>query len=135
MRAELVKTEKVSDTMTKLTNKTAIEMALSFVPAEETALREKLEKIAEGFAKKSTAERKPSAKQVENDEIRIKILDFLLEDTSKGFRISEICAAVPELEDASSQRVSGLLRPLILHGRVTKFVDKRASYFQALPLA
>lgn len=120
--------------MTKLTNKTAIEMALTFVPAEETALREKLEKIAEGFAKKSTAERKPSAKQVENDELRIKILDLLLEDASKGFRISDICAGVPELEDASSQKISGLLRPLILHGRVEKYIDKRVTYFKVMPM-
>lgn len=118
----------------KITKKNALEMALTFIPENETELRDKLTAMIEIVARKSDAPRKPSAKQVENDEIRIKILDFLLEDTSKGFRISEICAAVPELEDASSQRVSGLLRPLILHGRVTKFVDKRASYFQALPL-
>lgn len=134
MRAELVKTEKVSDTMTKLTNKTAIEMALTFIPAEETALREKLEKIAEGFAKKSTAERKPSAKQVENDAIRSKILDFLRDDSDKGFRISEICAGVPELADATSQRVSGLLRTLYLNGMVDKYVDKRVTYFKAMDI-
>lgn len=121
--------------MAKLTNKTAIEMALTFVPEDQTDLREKLEKIAEGFAKKSTAERKPSKKQVENDDLRVKILDVLLENPDKGFRISEICAAVPELEDASSQKISGLLRPLILHGRVVKYVDKRVTFFQVIPLA
>lgn len=120
--------------MTKLTNKTAIEMALTFVPAEETALREKLEKIAEGFAKKSDAPRKPSAKQVENDAVRVKILDFLNSDPDKGFRISEICAGVPELEDATSQRVSGLLRTLFLNGQVDKYIDKRVTYFKVMPM-
>ena len=120
--------------MTKLTNKTAIEMALTFVPENETELRDKLSHIAEGFAKKSDAPRKPSAKQVENDDLRVKILDLLLEDASKGFRVSDICAAVPGLEDASSQKISGLMRPLILHGRVEKFVDKRVTFYRVMPM-
>ena len=120
--------------MTKLTNKTAIELALSFVPAEETALREKLEKIAEGFAKKSNHERKPSAKQVENDGIRAQILELLETDPDKGFRISEICAGVPALEGASSQRVSGLLRTLFLNGQIDKYIDKRVTYFKVMPM-
>lgn len=92
-------------------------------------VREKLMAMKEQAIKKNTAPRKPSKSQVENDELRIKILDFLIEaDAPK--RISEICAAIPELEDASSQKVSGLLRPLILHGRVEKFVDKRVTFFQ-----
>ena len=120
--------------MTKLTNKTAIEMALTFVPAEEVELREKLEKVAEGFAKKSSGERKPSAKQIENDAIRGKILEMLSADPDKGFRISEICAGVPELADASSQRVSGLLRTLYLNGQVDKYIDKRVTYFKVMPM-
>lgn len=120
--------------MTKLTNKTAIEMALTFVPAEETALREKLEKIAEGFAKKSDAPRKPSAKQVENDAIRGKILDFLNSDPDKGFSISDIKGEIPELADATSQRVSGLLRTMYMGAMITKYVDKRVTYFQAITL-
>ena len=92
-------------------------------------VREKLMAMKEQAIKKNTAPRKPSKSQVENDELRIKILDFLIEaDAPK--RISEICAAISELEDASSQKVSGLLRPLILHGRVEKFVDKRVTFFQ-----
>lgn len=120
--------------MTKLTNKTAIELALSFVPAEEVELREKLTHIAEGFEKKSNHERKPTAKQVENVAIRTEILDFLRGDTSKGYTISDIKAGVPALADASSQRVSGLMRPLVLGALVTKYTDKRVTYFQAVTL-
>ena len=120
--------------MTKLTNKTAVEMALTFVPAEETELREKLEKIASSFAKKSNTERKPSAKQIENDAIRGKILEVLSADPDKGFRISEICASVPELAEASSQRVSGLLRTLHLNGQIDKYVEKRITYFKVMSM-
>ena len=121
-------------TMTKLTNKTAIEMAMTFIPADEVELREKLEKVAASFAKKATGERKPSAKQIENDAIRGKILEMLSADPDTGFRISEICAGVPELADASSQRVSGLLRTLYLNGQVDKYVDKRVTYFKVMPM-
>ena len=120
--------------MAKLTNKTAIEMALTFVPEDQADLREKLEKIAEGFAKKSTAERKPSAKQVENDSIRQDILNLLNSDPDKGFTIAEIKAEIPALNDATSQRVSGLLRTLYMGAMITKYVDKRVTYFQAIPL-
>lgn len=118
----------------KLTNKTAIEMALTFVPVEETELREKLEKIGEGFAKKSTAERKPSAKQVENDSIRQEILTVLNSEPDKGFTIADIRAHVPELAEATSQRVSGLLRTLYMGAMITKYVDKRVTYFQAIAM-
>ena len=111
----------------KMTKKVALEMALTFVPDKLTAM-------IETVSKKSDAPRKPSAKQVENDAVRVKIMDFLNSDPDKGFRISEICAGVPELADATSQRVSGLLRTLFLNGMVDKFVDKRVTYFKVMPM-
>lgn len=120
--------------MTKLTNKTAIEKAMTFIPEAETELLDKLAKVAEGFAKKSTAERKPSKTQLANDAIRGKILDLLASDPDKGFRISEICAGVPELADATSQRVSGLMRTLHLNGQVEKYTEKRVTYFKVMPM-
>ena len=118
----------------KMTKKVALEMALTFVPENETELRDKLTAMIETVSKKSDAPRKPSAKQVENDAVRVKIMDFLNSDPDKGFRISEICAGVPELADATSQRVSGLLRTLFLNGMVDKFVDKRVTYFKVMPM-
>ena len=114
----------------KITTVKALDYVLTSceIPDE---IREKLEKMKEQAEKKNSAPRKPSAKQVENDDLRIKILDFLIE-ASEPKRISEICENVPELEDASSQKVSGLLRPLILHGRVEKFTDKRMTYFKVV---
>ena len=118
-------------TMTnKLTNKTAIEKAMTFIPETETELLDKLAKVAESFAKKSNAERKPSKAQLANDAIRGKILDLLNTDPDKGFRISDICAGVPELAEASSQKVSGLMRTLVLDLKVEKYVDKRVTYFK-----
>lgn len=122
-------------TMTnKLTNKTAIEKAMTFIPETETELLDKLAKVAESFAKKSNAERKPSAKQMENDAIRGKILDLLNTEPEKGFSIADIKAGVPELAEATSQRVSGLLRTMFMGAQITKYVDKRVTYFQAITL-
>ena len=119
------------DTMAtnKMTTVKALEVALSYVPADMADVVEKLEKMKEQAIKKNTAPRKPSKSQIENDELRVKILDFLIEENAPK-RISEICEGIPELEDASSQKISGLLRPLILHGRVEKFIDKRVTFFQ-----
>lgn len=116
----------------KMTTVKALEIALSYVPADMTDVVEKLEKMKEQAIKKNTAPRKPSAKQAENDAVRAEILDFLREDADRGFRISEICAGVPALNDATSQRVSGLLRTLYLNGMVDKYVDKRITYFKAM---
>lgn len=113
----------------KMTTVKALEVALSYVPADMADVVEKLEKMKEQAIKKNTAPRKPSKSQIENDELRVKILDFLIEEDAPK-RISEICEGIPELEDASSQKISGLLRPLILHGRVEKFIDKRVTFFQ-----
>lgn len=120
------------------TNKMTTVMALDYVldnyggmddfPVE---VKEKLLKMKEQAVKKNTAPRKPSAKQMENDAVREQIMDFLREADSPK-RISEICAGVPALNDATSQRVSGLLRTLFLNGMVDKFVDKRVTYFKVM---
>lgn len=98
------------------------------VPAD---VLEKLEHMKEQALKKSNSPRKPSTKQIENDAIRESIMAFLRE-SNEPKRISEICAGVPALNDATSQRVSGLMRTLFLNGMVDKFVDKRVTYFKIM---
>lgn len=126
----------------KVTKKIALEYCIKYIEMDDSwtstydpdEIIAKLKSMIDQLDKKSTTERKPSAKQVENDAIRSKILDFLRDDSDKGFRISEICAGVPELADATSQRVSGLLRTLYLNGMVDKYVDKRVTYFKAMDI-
>ena len=113
-----------------MTTAKAIDIALQYIPADQKEAIDKLTHIKAQATKKSNAPRKPSAKQVENDAIRGEILNFLRNADSPK-RISEICAAIPALNDATSQRVSGLMRTLHLNGQVEKFVDKRVTYFKA----
>ena len=102
---------------------------MSYIPKDRTDLLDKFKHMIEQAKKKNSSERKPSASQVANDELRIQILDFMI---AMGVpqTVSDICANVPGLEDASSQKISGLMRPLILHGRVERFVDKRKTYYR-----
>ena len=115
----------------KMTTVKAIDYVLTSCEIPED-VREKLEHMKAQAIKKNSAERKPSAKQVENDAIRAEILEFLNSDADRGFRISEICAGVPALNGASSQKVSGLLRTLFLNGQIDKYIDKRVTYFKVM---
>ena len=101
---------------------------ISDFPAD---VREKLEHMKEQAAKRSSAERKPSKSQLANDAIRVDIMKFLRE-SNEPRRVSEIAAAIPELNGASSQRISGLMRTLFLNGQVDKFVDKRITYYKVM---
>ena len=116
---------------TRMTTAKAIDIALQYVPADQKEVIDKLVHIKEQATKKSNASRKPSAKQVENDAIRGEILDFLRNADSPK-TIADIKAAIPALNDATSQRVSGLMRTLFVGAQVTKFVDKRVTYFEAV---
>ena len=115
----------------KMTTVKAIDYVLTSCEIPED-VREKLEHMKAQAIKKNSAERKPSAKQVENDAIRAEILEFLNSDADRGFRISEICEGVPALNGASSQKVSGLLRTLFLNGQIDKYIDKRVTYFKVM---
>lgn len=94
-------------------------------------VREKLEHMKAQAIKKNSAERKPTAKELENTAIRTEILN-LLRNSNRPMTISDIKSGVPALNNATSQRVSGIMRPLILGALVAKFVDKRITYFEAV---
>ena len=131
MRAELVKTEKGSDTMTnKMTYVKALEMAISALPEgfDEEAM-EKLIACKASYEKrnasKSKGERKPTKKQIENEGIKARIVELLTDH--EPMQAKEVAA---ELELSSSQQASALLRQLVEAGTVEKIVEKRVSRFQ-----
>lgn len=150
MRAELVKTEKGSDTMTnKMTYVDALRTVLSLVDAEKmypnpvwaegmevtpkefsgADLLEKLEACKASYEKrnasKSKGERKPTKKQIENEGIKARIVELLT--GHEPMQAKEVAA---ELELSSSQQASALLRQLVEAGTVEKVVEKRVSRFQ-----
>lgn len=77
-------------------------------------------------------DRKPTAKQTENEGLKTAILDWLTERADKKFTITEIWKGVPALAenpDMSNQRVSAVVRQLLLENLVVREEIKRKAYF------
>ena len=112
--------------MEKITNVKAINYVLDNceVPAD---VKEKLEKMREQFVKKNSAERKPTANQVENQGYKADILAYL--GTVDKATITDLMKGVPSLAELSNQRVSAIVRQLKDNGEVTREEIKRKAYF------
>lgn len=85
-----------------------------------TALRASIEK-------KNTADRKPTATQTANGNIKAEILAVLADGTART--VTEIMSAVPTLNGASNQKASALVRQLVEDGAVKREEVKRKAYF------
>lgn len=79
------------------------------------------------LARKKNANRKPSTAQLENKKYRATLLDAL---TDEGQTIKAICKAVPEFNEFTSQKMTGLLKPLIEEGKVVKEYDKKTAVYR-----
>ena len=112
--------------MEKMTNVKAINYVLGNceIPAD---VKEKLEKMREQFVKKNSAERKPTANQVENQGYKADILAYL--GTVESATITDLMKAVPSLAELSNQRVSAIVRQLKDSGEVVREEIKRKAYF------
>lgn len=77
--------------------------------------------------KKNTSDRKPSATQTANENIKTEILAVLADGTSRT--VTEIMSAVLSLNGASNQKASALVRQLVEEGSVKREVVKRKAYF------
>ena len=112
--------------MEKMTNVKAINYVSGNceVPAD---VKEKLEKMREQFVKKNSAERKPTANQVENQGYKADILAYL--GTVERATITDLMKAVPSLAELSNQRVSAIVRQLKDSGEVVREEIKRKAYF------
>ena len=78
--------------------------------------------------KKNGAIKKPTAKQTANEGIKGAILDAM--ENGERYRIADLLKVVVDLpEDMTPQRMSALVRQLILEGAVTRTEEKRVAYF------
>ena len=114
----------------KMTYAIAIDKALAGELTPEVI--EKLEALKASLAKKSGAERKPTARQTENAAVRTTLVDFIAEnfvEGSDGFTVSDLLKECPAVEGKSNQYVSALLRQAVLAGEVSKGTVKRRTYF------
>lgn len=112
--------------MTKMTYVAALELAIAAI-ADNTEAAEKLTALKAQIAKKATAERKPTATQTANEGFKSAILAGM--ESGKGYTISELLKAIPELSELSNQRVSAIVRQLKDEGLLSREEIKRKAYF------
>ena len=79
------------------------------------------------LAKKNSAEKKPTAVQLANENLKAEILNFM--EIGKKYTITDLMKSVPCLADLSNQRVSALVRQLKDSGSVERTEEKRKAYF------
>jgi len=125
-------------TNNKLTNKKALEIAITAIETSSFStsdfktdeIVEKLSKMLVQTEKKSSSERKPTAKQEANKKLEAIILDYLNAQT-EGKTVTDMMKEIPELDGMSNQKVSSLVKPLKDDGTIIKEVIKGRSYFSA----
>ena len=94
--------------------------------AENEALVNFIDHEVELLAKKNSADRKPTAKQVENSGIGASILASM--EKNHLYTVSELMKFV-DIPDFTNQRCSAIVRGLVTDGKVTRTEDKRKAYF------
>lgn len=123
--------------MTKLTSKVALSYAVAILTNAEVnkdftseQIVEKLNSMIAQLDKKSGSEKKLTEQQIQNGSFKTDIL-ILLSD-GKARTATEILNEVPNFEgtNMTNQRVSALLRQLILDGKVVKDIVKGKSFFK-----
>ena len=77
--------------------------------------------------RKNSAERKPTARQVENQGVKAQILDWMEPETQ--YQAAEVVKTCPACEGMSVQKVSALLSQLHAEGSLSKTVDKRKNFY------
>jgi hypothetical protein len=95
------------------------------IPAD---VAEKLEGMIAQLDKRSSAERKPSARQVENEVLMTKTFEAM--EANRWYAVAE---CIKEFDfypsDISPQRVSSLMTKLVENKLVERKVEKRKVYF------
>jgi hypothetical protein len=77
---------------------------------------------------KKSASKKPSKKNEENEVLKTKIVE-VLGTFENGATVSEILGASEDFNGMSNQKISALVRQLVLDGTVVKTTDKKKSIF------
>ena len=90
---------------------------------------EKLSALRDQYVKRASAERKPTAKQVENAGFKSDILAWMEPDAK--YLSVDVAKGVPSIVAAgiSVQRVSAMLTQLVNDGAIIRTEDKRKSFY------
>ena len=112
----------------KITKREKFEMLLKIETVKENPmLVEFIEHEIELLAKKNGSDKKPTATQSANNELKDAILDAM--ETGKKYTITDIIKTVPECAELTNQKVSALVRQLLLANLVERVEEKKKAYF------
>ena len=101
--------------------------------AENAMLVEFIDHEVELLTKKNSTEKKPTAKQTANEDIKAEVLKLMGEDPTRLFTVTELTKEVPNLpEDMSVNRMTALLRQLKIAGLVERTEDKRKALYRII---
>ena len=115
----------------KMTYVAALTYALENCQMPEE-VREKLDSLRAQQMKRNSGDKKPTKTQQANANLREVVLN-VLRNEGKPMTVTEVFNAMSDNpEVASTQKVSALMRQLLLEGKVVKTVEKRVSYFSAV---
>lgn len=113
--------------MEKITNVKALSYILTNCELPEE-VKSKVEAMKASYEKKASAERKPTATQTENANFKEAILAFLADGNK--YTVSDMMKGIPSIAELSNQRVSAIVRQLVVSGEVIRVEEKRKAYFQ-----
>lgn len=113
--------------MEKITNVKALSYILTNCELPEE-VKAKVEAMKASYEKKASAERKPTATQTENVTFKEAILAFLADGNK--YTVSDMMKGIPSIAELSNQRVSAIVRQLVVSGEVIRVEEKRKAYFQ-----
>ncbi len=116
----------------KMTYRKALDYAIANLPVDAPAeVTDKLNALIAQRDKKAASPKKLTAAQEANIGVKDAIMYFLSANTETGFTCSDLLKLVPELEGRSNQYASALMSQLFKDGKVTKYTEKRRTYFKA----
>lgn len=77
--------------------------------------------------KKNLKVKKPTARQIENENLKDVILDIMVAGTQ--YTIADLQSMSPSLAELSNQRISAILSQLVEDKAVERIIKSRKSYF------
>ena len=81
---------------------------------------------------KKSGAKKPTPTQLENETLKNAILEFLSSEGENCFTVTELTQKVDALQGRTTQKVSALMRQLLLDGLVERTTNKNRTYFNKL---
>lgn len=109
----------------KMTNKKALEWALTQNPSEEVA--EKLKNMIASIDKKANAPKKPTATSAENEKHKLALLAMA---TEAGQQAKEYHKSMEYADEMSVQKTSALLNQLVKEHKLVKETEKGKTLFK-----